>query len=106
MFQGSAHVPRGRHAQLVSGHGGQLNGSTTSDRTNYFEMMPRSELPLALWLEADRMATLKIDKDTFTSEREVVKEERRMRVDNQPYGSLEEDRRAAASAFVLNGMTG
>jgi zinc protease len=85
MFQGSANVPRGRHFQLVTGHGGQLNGSTTSDRTNYFEMMPRSELPLALWLEADRMRTLDISEKNFENQRSVVKEEYRMRVENAAY---------------------
>ena len=82
MFQGSAHVPHGHHAQLVSGHGGQLNGSTSSDRTNYFEMMPRSELPLALWLEADRMKALDLSEKNFENQRAVVKEEYRMRVEN------------------------
>jgi zinc protease len=85
MFQGSAHVPRGRHAALVTGHGGQLNGSTTSDRTNYFEMMPRSELPLALWLEADRMRALDLSEKNFENQRAVVKEEYRMRVENAAY---------------------
>jgi zinc protease len=85
MFQGSANVPRGKHFQLVNGHGGQLNGSTTSDRTNYFEMMPRSELPLALWLEADRMRSLDISEKNFENQRSVVKEEYRMRVENAPY---------------------
>jgi zinc protease len=85
MFQGSAHVPRGSHFQLVSGHGGQLNGSTTGDRTNYFELMPRSELPLALWLEADRMRSLDISEKNFENQRSVVKEEYRMRVENAAY---------------------
>jgi zinc protease len=85
MFQGSAHVPRGRHAQLVFGHGGQMNGSTTGDRTNYFEMMPRSELPLALWLEADRMKSLDVSEKNFENQRAVVKEEYRMRVENAAY---------------------
>ncbi len=85
MFQGSGNVPRGRHAQLVTGHGGQLNGTTTSDRTNYFEMMPRSELPLALWLEADRMRSLDVSEKNFENQRAVVKEEYRMRVENAAY---------------------
>jgi zinc protease len=78
-------VPRGRHFQLVNGHGGQLNGSTSGDRTNYFEMMPRSELPLALWLEADRMRSLDISEKNFENQRAVVKEEYRMRVENAAY---------------------
>jgi zinc protease len=85
MFQGSANVPRGQHFKLVNGHGGQLNGSTTSDRTNYFELMPRSELPLALWLEADRMRSLDVSEKNFDNQRSVVKEEYRMRVENAPY---------------------
>jgi zinc protease len=85
MFQGSANVPRGQHFQLVNGHGGQLNGSTTSDRTNYFEVMPRSELPLALWLEADRMRSLDVSEKNFENQRSVVKEEYRMRVENAAY---------------------
>jgi zinc protease len=85
MFQGSANVPRGQHFQLVNGHGGQLNGSTSGDRTNYFEMMPRSELPLALWLEADRMRSLDISEKNFENQRAVVKEEYRMRVENAAY---------------------
>lgn len=85
MFQGSANVPRGEHFKLVSGHGGTLNGTTNSDRTNYFEMMPQSELALALWLEADRMKSLDISQKNFENQRAVVKEEYRMRVENVPY---------------------
>jgi zinc protease len=85
MFQGSANVPRGRHFQLVSGHGGQLNGTTNSDRTNYYEMLPRSELPLALWLEADRMRSLDVSAKNLDNQRSVVKEEYRMRIENAPY---------------------
>ncbi len=85
MFQGSANVPRGEHFKLVSSHGGTLNGSTNEDRTNYFEMMPSSELPLALWLEADRMKSLDISQSNFENQRAVVKEEYRMRVENTPY---------------------
>ena len=82
---------RARRAHI--GHlavGGQSNAYTTDDETVFWETVPAQYLPLALWLEADRMATLRIDKDTFVNEREVVKEERRMRVDNQPYGRLNE----------------
>src|SRR5262249_33941885 len=70
--------------------GGQSNAYTTDDETVFWETVPAQYLPLALWLEADRMATLRIDKDTFENEREVVKEERRRRIDNQPYGRLNE----------------
>jgi len=85
MFQGSANVPRGQHFQLVSGHGGQMNGTTSADRTQYFEMMPRSELPLALWLEADRMKSLDVSDKNLDNQRSVVKEEYRMRVENAAY---------------------
>ena len=70
--------------------GGQSNAYTNEDETVFWETLPAQYLPLALWLEADRMASLRIDKETFTGEREVVKEERRLRVDNQPYGQLNE----------------
>ena len=85
MFQGSANVARGDHFKLVTGHGGTLNGTTSSDRTNYFEMMPQSELALALWLEADRMKSLDISQKNFENQRAVVKEEFRMRIDNVAY---------------------
>ena len=85
MFQGSKNVARGEHFKLVTGHGGQLNGTTSEDRTNYFEMLPQSELALALWLEADRMKSLDISASNFENQRAVVKEEYRMRVENQPY---------------------
>ncbi len=85
MFQGSSNVPRGEHFKLVTSHGGTLNGSTSSDRTNYYEMMPRSELPLALWLEADRMKSLDVSETNFENQRKVVEEELRMRVDNAAY---------------------
>src|SRR5262245_27006532 len=90
MFKGSKNVQPEAHTSMVSSVGGQSNAYTTDDETVFWETLPSQYLPLALWLEADRMATLRIDKDTFTNEREVVKEERRMRVDNQPYGRLNE----------------
>jgi zinc protease len=90
MFKGSKNVEPDAHASLITGVGGTSNAYTTEDVTVFWETVPAQYLPLALWLEADRMATLRIDKDTLNREREVVKEERRMRVDNQPYGSLSE----------------
>src|SRR5439155_706892 len=90
MFKGSKNVEPEAHTSLISSVGGQSNAYTTDDETVFWETLPAQYLPLALWLEADRMATLRIDKDTFTTEREVVKEERRMRIDNQPYGRLQE----------------
>src|SRR5438093_711836 len=90
MFKGSENVQPEAHTAMVSSVGGQSNAYTTDDETVFWETIPAQYLPMVLWLEADRMATLRIDKDTFTNEREVVKEERRMRVDNQPYGRLNE----------------
>jgi predicted Zn-dependent peptidase len=75
---------------MISGRGGQTNAYTTEDETVFWETLPAQDLPLALWLEADRMATLRIDKETFANERDVVKEERRLRIDNQPFGRLNE----------------
>jgi zinc protease len=90
MFKGSKNVPSDAHTSRIAEVGGQSNAYTDEDATVFWETLPEQYLPLALWLEADRMATLRIDKDTFTNEREVVKEERRLRVDNQPYGRLNE----------------
>jgi zinc protease len=90
MFKGSKNVEPEAHTSMISSVGGQSNAYTTDDETVFWETVPAQYLPLVLWLEADRMATLRIDKETFTSEREVVKEERRMRIDNQPYGRLQE----------------
>jgi zinc protease len=85
MFQGSANVAKGQHFTLISERGGSLNGTTSADRTNYFEVMPSSELPLALWLEADRMRALAVNADNFENQRAVVKEEYRMRYENTAY---------------------
>jgi len=90
MFKGSKNVQPEAHTSMLASVGGQSNAYTTDDETVFWETVPAQYMPLALWLEADRMATLRIDKDTFENEREVVKEERRMRIDNQPYGRLNE----------------
>ncbi len=90
MFKGSKNVEPEAHTSFVSSVGGQTNAYTTDDETVFWETVPAQYLPLVLWLEADRMATLRISESTFSNEREVVKEERRMRVDNQPYGRLNE----------------
>jgi predicted Zn-dependent peptidase len=87
MFQGSENVDKREHSNFVQRAGGNNNGSTTQDRTNYFEVVPANRLNLALWLEADRMRSLAITTENFENQREVVKEERRQRVDNQPYGA-------------------
>ncbi len=92
MFQGSEHVAKGEHFALVQAAGGTLNASTWLDRTNYFETMPSHELELALWLEADRMASLlpAMTQEKLDNQRDVVKNERRSSVDNQPYGTWDE----------------
>jgi zinc protease len=92
MFQGSANVEKGQHFTLVQAAGGTLNASTWLDRTNYFETLPGHELELALWLEADRMASLlpAMTQEKLDNQRDVVKNERRWSVDNQPYGSWDE----------------
>jgi zinc protease len=85
MFQGSRHVPRGQHFALITERGGSLNGTTDEDRTVYYETLPSSELPLALYLEADRMRWLDVSEQNFENQRAVVEEEYRMRVANAPY---------------------
>jgi zinc protease len=90
MFKGSKNVEPEQHTSIVSSVGGRANAYTTEDATVYWQTVPSQYLPLVLWMEADRMATLRIDEGTFANEREVVKEERRMRIENQPYGRLNE----------------
>jgi zinc protease len=90
MFKGSRNVEPEGHTSYISSVGGQANAYTEDDVTVFWETVPAQYLPLVLWLEADRMASLRITNETFTNERDVVKEERRMRVDNQPYGRLNE----------------
>jgi predicted Zn-dependent peptidase len=85
MFQGSANVKKAEHFQFVERAGGDMNGSTGNDRTNYYETLPSNRLNLGLWLEADRMRSLAITSVNLENQRQAVKEERRMRVDNQPY---------------------
>ena len=96
MFQGSANVAKGQHFSMVQAAGGTLNASTWLDRTNYFETLPGHELELALWLEADRMASLvpAMTQEKLDNQRDVVKNERRWSVDNQPYGSWDEKMQA------------
>jgi zinc protease len=90
MFKGSKNVEPEGHPSYISSIGGQSNASTNEDTTIFWQTTPAQYLPLVLWLEADRMASLRIDEKVFKTEREVVKEERRMRVENQPYGRLNE----------------
>jgi zinc protease len=87
MFQGSQNVARGEHMQLVQRAGGNLNASITEDRTNYFQTLPPDRYNLGLWLESDRMRSLQITHENMRREIEVVKEERRLRIDNAPYGT-------------------
>ncbi len=97
MFEGSQNVPEGQFDQLLEAAGGSNNGSTNTDRTNYYEVVPSNALPLALWLEADRMGGLlgAMSQQKLDGQRDVVKNERRQRVDNQPYGTLGEVASAA-----------
>jgi zinc protease len=90
MFKGSKNVGAEYHTAMIAGVGGQANAYTTEDVTVFWETVPSQYLPMAIYLEADRLATLRIDKDAFLREREVVKEERRMRIENTPYGRLPE----------------
>jgi zinc protease len=90
MFKGSKNVQPESHTSIIASIGGRSNAYTQEDATVFWETLPAQYLPLALWLEADRMATLRVDRDAFEKEVEVVKEERRLRVDNQPYGRLNE----------------
>jgi zinc protease len=94
MFQGSDHVATGQHYRLVEDAGGEVTANANEDRTAFSETLPSNQLGLGLWLEADRMRSLKITEQGFGSERESAKQERQMRVENQPYG-----------AAFLDGMT-
>jgi zinc protease len=89
MFQGSAHVGSDMHFRLLQSIGGSVNGSTSFNRTNYFETIPSHHLEMALWMEADRMGFLlpSITQEKLSNQIEVVKNERRQTVDNQPYGT-------------------
>jgi zinc protease len=86
MFKGSENVGPGEHFYLVFTKGGSMNGTTNNDRTLYFEVMPKNQLDLALFLESDRMRSLKITQENLENQRQAVKEERRLGVDNQAYG--------------------
>ena len=88
MFQGSENVKKAEHFQYIMKAGGTMNGTTSSERTNYFETLPADQLPLALWLESDRMRSLAVTQENLDNQREAVKEEKRLRYDNQPYGQI------------------
>jgi zinc protease len=85
MFEGSANVKKGELSRFVESNGGNLNGSTHSDYTNYFESLPSNKLAVGLWLESDRMRSLAITPENLANQKEAVKQERRLRMDNQPY---------------------
>ena len=88
MFQGSANAPKMQHIKLINSSGGVLNGSTSYDVTNYYEAVPSNALERVLWLEADRMRALKVDEENLKNQRDVVKEEVRVNVMNEPYGGF------------------
>ena len=90
MFKGSKNVEPEQHTSIIASIGGQANAYTNEDTTVFHQTIPAQYLPLALWMEADRMASLRVDEKAFIAEREVVKEERRMRIENPPFGLLNE----------------
>ncbi len=87
MFQGSSNAPKGVHFKTVESNGGNLNGSTHSDYTDYFEVLPSNKVAVGLWLESDRMRSLAITDENLTNQKEAVKQERRLSFDNQPYAT-------------------
>jgi len=101
MFQGSQNVGKTEHFKYIQRVGGSLNATTSVDRTNYFETLPSGELELALWLESDRMLTLDVTQENFENQRDVVKEERRQRYENRPYGLVWEN--MASEVFPTSG---
>ena len=88
MFQGSENVKKAEHFQYVFNAGGIMNGTTSSERTNYFETLPANQLPLGLWLESDRMKSLAVTKENLDNQRNAVQEEKRLNYDNRPYGQV------------------
>lgn len=90
MFEGSPNIERGEYMKIVQANGGALNANTSFDRTFYYEILPSNQLELGLWLESERMLHANVDSVGVETQREVVKEEKRLRIDNQPYGSFQE----------------
>jgi zinc protease len=88
MFEGSDNIKRGEYMKLVEGNGGALNANTSFDRTYYYQQMPSNQLELALWMEAERMSHLNVDSTGIETQRKVVKEEKKQRYENTPYGHL------------------
>lgn len=91
LFEGSENISRGQYDKYVEQAGGTLNANTSMDRTYYYEILPSNQLELGLWLESERMLHAKVENVGIETQRQVVKEERRQRIDNQPYGSLLEE---------------
>jgi zinc protease len=91
LFEGSPNMKRGEFMKIVSSNGGQNNANTSHDRTFYYEMFPSNQLELGLWLESERMLHPKIDVTGVNTQNEVVKEEKRLRIDNSPYGKFAEN---------------
>ncbi len=91
MFEGSPNIERGEYMKIVQSNGGTLNANTSHDRTFYYEILPSNQLALGLWLESERMLQATVDITGVDTQREVVKEEKRLRVDNRPYGSFTEN---------------
>ncbi len=105
LFEGSENIGRGEFSRYVENAGGILNANTSNDRTFYFEVLPSNQLELGLWLESERMLHAKVEAVGIETQREVVKEEKRQRVDNQPYGRLiEETMKRAYSEHPYNWM--
>ena len=88
MFKGSANVAAEEHINFINSIGGRFNATTAFDRTLYFQTFPSQYLERMLWMEADRMRALNVSEENFVSERDVVKEERRLRIENPPFGRL------------------
>ncbi len=88
MFEGSPNIDRGEYMKIVQANGGALNANTSFDRTFYYEVLPSNQLELGLWLESERMFHATVDQTGVETQREVVKEEKRLRIDNRPYGSF------------------
>ncbi len=88
LFEGSQNIGRGQYSKFVENAGGALNANTSQDRTFYYEILPSNQLELGLWLESERMLHAKVENIGIETQREVVKEEKRQRIDNQPYGNL------------------
>ncbi|QNF32997.1 insulinase family protein [Adhaeribacter swui] len=97
MFEGSENIKRGQFTNLVQTAGGTLNANTSQDRTYYYEVLPSNQLALGLWLESERMRSAKIDQAGVETQRNVIKEEKKERIDNQPYGTILE--KAFGNAF-------